>query len=158
MKKGKKSHYAPDLRIWMPKDRGNPDTCVFEVKTTVAIPISKDLDEYSNIVKGQLDVANQQIVDHGWYEGNYRCALVATPVYCAATKWGKYAKTPRIYHENVKNLRTNVVNSLRSTGANFAWTYFMKYEMVNELASKLKVNLPWIGIICIGKVMVYKSE
>ncbi|MFC1912542.1 hypothetical protein ACFLXG_05265 [Chloroflexota bacterium] len=159
VKKGKKAHYVPDLHVWIPRGKNEPDSCVFEVKTTYPIPIDKDPSEYVEIAQYELDEANNQIDQHGLIEAKYRCALVATPIHCAPTKWIKYAKTPRIYHKVANKLRTELINSMRDSTANFAWSYMLDYENVIRLAWKAdgKEYLPWIGIICMGKVGRYKS-
>jgi len=155
-----KSHYIPDLHIWVPRKKRKTDTCVFEVKTTYATPIDKDSEERSQMVSDKLIEAEEQLNNQGLIEAQYRCAIVASPIHCAHTKWLKYGRTPRVYHSKVSELRRNTISFLRKSEANFVWTYLLNHENIKMLTWKNegKTYLPWVGIICAGKVQKYHSK
>lgn len=123
VKRGLKAHYVPDIRIWVTQT----NKWVFEAKTTYPSPIDKAPKDLSEIILCRLKKAGNQIKKQGYIEGHYQCAIVASPLHCAISKYQKYKSNPKEYYLQMNELRDNIISFLQNSYANFIWFYIL-YE------------------------------
>ena len=155
-RRGKKTHYRPDLWLSAPVPGKDRQTCVFEVKGNW-IPLDKDSEKLRELLKTRLNEAYHQLSEHMEPEAKYSCALVALRVSCARRKWKTFVGDSQSYINKIRELKKRMEEVLETgwddaVNANF-WSYiFLRYRTAKRLCEKEAGQLspPTLGVIWVG--------